>query len=180
MLQYGMRLQYNNVTVLQCYNVTMLILLLCYFPPFSKCVTKCITLCYTTPNTIGCVECNLPWARLHSQAIPPHHYHCTTPTTNTTTHHLPPLPPTTHPLGVYSIATAVLPTSTPHSCYDQDIISELYSAPHHPPPPHSLTTHCHHHQGRRVYSTTTTQPHHPPPPPSPHQHHLPPHPTHAR
>ena len=78
MLQYGMRLQYNNVTVLQCYNVTMLILLLCYFPPFSKCVTKCITLCYTTPNTIGCVECNLPWARLHSQAIPPpHHYHCT-------------------------------------------------------------------------------------------------------
>ena len=68
-------LQCCNVTLLQpsCVNTFAVL-----SPPFLKCVTKCITLCYTTPNTIGCVECNLPWARLHSQAIPPpHHYHCT-------------------------------------------------------------------------------------------------------
>ena len=145
-----------NVTVLQCYNVTM----------FNVTMLQCFSVTLLQPISVVVREA---WPE-----PPPQPDNTLTPPAT----HQP--QPTTHPLGVYSIATAVLPTSTPHSCYDQDIISELYSAPHHPPPPHNLTTHCHHHQGRRVYSTTTTQPHHPPPPLSPHQHHLPPHPTHAR
>ena len=151
MLQYGMRLQYNNVTVLQCYNVTMLILLLCYFPPFSKCVTKCITLCYTTPNTIGCVECNLPWARLHSQAIPPpHHYHCTP---HNHRHNHPPPTITTTTTSIYHamFCCGMSLMSKQVLCYLKAESNPYHTTTHQPPSPH----------------------HHPPSPPQP-----PPAPTH--
>ena len=91
MLQYDMRLQYYNVTVLQCYNVTM----------FNVTMLQCFSVTLLQPSSVVVREA---WPE-----PPPQPDNTLTPPAT----HQP--QPTTHPLGVYSIATAVLPTSTPHS-----------------------------------------------------------------
>ena len=104
--------------MLQCYNVTM----------FNVTMLQCFSVTLLQPISVVVREA---WPEPPPQpdnTLTPPATHQPPPTY----HPLPPLPPTTHPLGVYSIATAAIPTSTP---YPSCPLVQPPSPHHHPPSP---------------------------------------------